>query len=158
MTELDPAIEMDAMNAARTVAARWKILLDDRILHAYRNVLLPAHERAVREQIAKDIKDFAKEAAKTDDPAAIIGLFAAAKMAEGKHYDSVDDLADALDATQWARPFRIIYPRRQTVHGVQMPNGVCVTASGYITKTAIRFEDMVIDLDAVVEWADGGQP
>lgn len=60
---------------------------------------------------------------------------------------------------QWARPFRIIHTDGRIRHGVQFPSGVCVVAlddSYLLHQTWPRFEDMVIDPDAVVEWADGG--
>lgn len=52
---------------------------------------------SLRERLGREIRDFAKEAAKTDDPAAILGLICAAAMVEGKGKASVDELADELD-------------------------------------------------------------
>ena len=43
---------------------------------------LKARTRRVRETVAADIKAYAKEAAKTDSPDAIVGLMAAASIAE----------------------------------------------------------------------------
>lgn len=50
---------------------------------------------ATRAKVAEEIKTFAKEAAQTDSPAAIVGLFAAASIALGKPMD-VDELDEAL--------------------------------------------------------------
>lgn len=58
----DPLDELTAMMAA-TVAAREEAhrlgypKLDDRILHAYRDIVLPAHARSVRESVAEDLED-----------------------------------------------------------------------------------------------------
>ncbi len=54
-------------------------------------------ERALREQIDGEIREFAKEAARTDDPAAILGIIAAAVIVSGKRAGSFDELADELD-------------------------------------------------------------
>ncbi len=58
----------------------------------------PIIERQVREKVAREIKDFAKEAAKTDSPDAVLGLITASHIATGQKASSFDQLADELDA------------------------------------------------------------
>lgn len=57
MAEVSRYDEMTAIVAARLVASDLGVEpLDDRILIAFRDVILPAHGKAVREQVALDIE------------------------------------------------------------------------------------------------------
>ena len=65
--------------------------------------------------------------------------------------------------TVFARPFRVSnltgFLADTVVHGVQFPDGRCVIAQpwgGLLAATG--FEHLDLPPDAVVEWADGGQP
>jgi hypothetical protein len=89
----------EALQAAQVRAAQLGYgAVDDRILFAYGRVAIPIIERQVREKVAQEIKDFAKEAAKTDSPDAILGLITASHIASGQKASSFDQLADELDA------------------------------------------------------------
>lgn len=63
---------------------------------------------------------------------------------------------------QWARPFRVTYPDGEILHGVQFPDGIVVTCGSFGLNGAVSFTDLREHLrmptEAVVEWADGGQP
>lgn len=63
--------------------------------------------------------------------------------------------------SEFARPFRITYPNGEVRHGVQFPDGICVTNGssglhGAVDLAELR-EHLCLPADAVVEWADGGE-